>query len=131
MKTLLVLEDESAIMQLLRHELNQYRLLEAATAEQAVRLFFSHRREIDLLIADITLPISSGIRVAMLLRAEVPELPVVLTSGYDSSDLSIRDTADLDKLGSESVAVLQKPFRYLELSNTVRRLIGGVTASAT
>lgn len=123
MKTLLVLEDESSITRLMRHVLREYSLIEASTAEQALRLFTDVGRKIDLLIADVTLPTSSGIQVALLLRSEVPDLPVILTSGYDVSPWNDRDSADLERLGSRSVAILQKPFQGKALSDAVRELI--------
>ena len=82
MKTLLVLEDNPSVMMVLRLMLETYSLIEASNAEQAIRLFTDHGRKIDLLVADVTLPTSSGIQVAMLLHLEIPDLPVILTSGY-------------------------------------------------
>jgi CheY-like chemotaxis protein len=123
-KTLLVLEDDPSIMLVLRLMLEQYSLIEASTAEQALRLFTDHGRKIDLLVADVTLPTSSGIQVALLLRSEVPDLPVILTSGYPVSAWSDRDSADLERLGSRSVAILQKPFQGKALSDAVHELIG-------
>jgi CheY-like chemotaxis protein len=124
MKTLLVVEDEPALMELLRHMLRQYSLIEAYTAEQALRLFTDHGRRVDLLLADVTLPKGSGIQVALLLRSEIPDLPVILTSGYPVGAWADRDSADLKRLGSKSVAILQKPFQTQVLPNTVRELIG-------
>jgi CheY-like chemotaxis protein len=129
-KSLLVLEDEPAVMVLLGHMLKQYSLIEAATAEQALRLFEDHDRRIDLLLADVTLPTSSGIQVALLLRSEIPNLPVILTSGYPLSVWSERDAADLERLGSTSVAIVQKPFKAQVLPNTVREMIGIVPFEA-
>jgi hypothetical protein len=40
------------MMMLLRHLLKPYSLIEAATAEQALRLFNENGRRIDLLLAD-------------------------------------------------------------------------------
>ena len=60
MKTLLVLEDEALVAKLLLLILRGYTVLEAATAERALRLFADHARQIDLLVADVTLPTSSG-----------------------------------------------------------------------
>ncbi len=111
-------------MVLLRHLLKPYGLIEAATAEQALRLFNDHGRRIDLFLADVTLPTSSGIRVALLLRSEIPNLPVILTSGYPVSVWAERDAADLERLGSSSVAIIQKPFKAQVLPNTVREMIG-------
>jgi two-component system, cell cycle sensor histidine kinase and response regulator CckA len=123
MKTVLVLEDESSLMNLLRHMLKQFSLIEATTAEQALRLFIEHGRQVDLLVADLTLPTSSGIQVALLLRAEIPDLPVILTSGYPMSDWTGRDYTDLQRLGSTSVALLSRPFKAQVLSDAVRKLI--------
>ena len=124
METLLLLEDESSVMKLMQHMLKQYNLIEATTAEQALQLFNEHGRRVDLLLADVTLPKSSGIQVALLLRSEIPDLPVILTSGYPVGDWTRRDSADLEKLGSSSVAITQKPFQRQMLLQTIRALIG-------
>jgi CheY-like chemotaxis protein len=124
MKTLLVLEDDPDVMEFLRHMLEQYSLIEASTAEQALRLFNEHDRRVDLLLADVTLPTSSGIQVALLLRSEIPDLPVILTSGYPVGDWTRPDSADLERLGSSSVAIIQKPFQRQVLLQTIRALTG-------
>ncbi len=124
MKTILILEDEPAVMRLMRLMLKQYAVIEASTVEQAYRLFTEHSCGIDLLVADLTLPTGSGIRAALLLRAESPGLPVILTSGYPVFDWSGRDCADLERLGPTSAIVLQKPIRVQTLLQTVRELIG-------
>ena len=130
MKTLLVLEDEPSLMKLMQRMLVSYSVIEATTAEEALRLFTEHGRHVDLLVADVTLPISSGIQVALLLRTEVPDLPVLLTSGYPVSDWTGREYTDLQRLGSTSVALLSKPFQADELSNAVRELLGANTSEA-
>jgi CheY-like chemotaxis protein len=123
MKTILVLEDESSLMMLMRHMLKQYNLIEATTAEQALCRFRDHDRQPDLLVADMTLPARSGIQVALLLRVAIPHLPVILTSGHPVSDWTLRDSTDIQRLGSDSVALLSKPLRAQELSNAVRVLL--------
>ena len=123
MKTILVLEDEVLVMRLLRHMLKQYDIIEATTAEEALRLFTNLGR-IDALIADVILPKSSGIKIALLFRLQIPELPVILTSGFPIGNWSDQDSADLSRLGSKSVAFLQKPFHAEEVRDTVRTLIG-------
>jgi two-component system cell cycle sensor histidine kinase/response regulator CckA len=130
LKTLLVLEDDLSVMMILRLMLEQYSLIEASTAEQALHLFTDVDRKIDLLVADVTLPTRSGIQVALLLRSEAPDLPVILTSGYPVSAWSDWDSADLERLGSRSVATLQKPFQGNALSDAVRELIGTAPSEA-
>jgi DNA-binding response OmpR family regulator len=123
MKTLLVLEDDPDVMGFLRLMLEPYRVIEACSAEEAIRLFNAHARQVDLLVADLTLPKSSGVRVAVNLRSKVPNLPVILTSGYPVGAWSDRDSADRERLGSRSITILQKPFQAQELSSAVRELL--------
>jgi response regulator RpfG family c-di-GMP phosphodiesterase len=66
MKTIFLLDDESIVIKLLRRVLKAYTLIEATTAEQALRLFIDRDRQVDILVADVTLPRSSGIQVARL-----------------------------------------------------------------
>jgi CheY-like chemotaxis protein len=124
MKTLLVLEDEPSVMKLLRFTLREYRLMEATSAEEALQLFIADPYGIDLLIADLTLPAKSGIQVALHLRSKIPDLPVILTSGYSLADWSGPDCADLHRLGEASVAVLRKPFACHKLLNAIYGLTG-------
>jgi DNA-binding response OmpR family regulator len=131
MSRLLILEDESILMKLLRHMLKQHNLLEASSADEALNLFADRDGPIDLLVADVTLPTSSGIKVALLLRSQIPGLPVILTSGYPVNGWSDRDSADLRRLGSTSVAILQKPFLSKVLSHTVSELLTGSPQAAT
>jgi len=57
-------------------------------------------------------------------------LPVVLTSGYPVSAWSPQQSADLETLGSKSLAILQKPFNAQTLLNTVRTLIRAPQSAA-
>ncbi|SPE28756.1 Response regulator receiver protein [Candidatus Sulfopaludibacter sp. SbA3] len=131
MKTLLVLEDESAVMKLLQLMLKQYSVVEAATADQALELFTHRLRPIDLLLADVSLPKSSGIQVALLLRAQAPDLPVILTSGYPVSGWSARDVVDLERLGSDSVTIVRKPFQAQALREAVREMLPEIARTAS
>jgi CheY-like chemotaxis protein len=128
MKTILVLEDDPIVAVLLRRTLKHSVLLEAATAEQALQLFNNNARQIDLLVADVTLATSSGIQVALILRSDIPDLPVILASGYPVGYWNDRDSADLQRLGWRSLTILQKPFQAKMLSNAVVELTGSAQA---
>jgi len=123
MTSILVLEDEAYLMKLLRKILKEHTVLEAATAEEAIRIFKDNSSSVALLIADVSLPVGSGIQTALILRSQVPDLPVILTSGYPASSWSVRDFADLGRLGSDSVSILQKPFQPAVLLHAVRNLV--------
>jgi CheY-like chemotaxis protein len=124
MKTVLVLEDEPDVMEFLRAVLKQYTVIEATDAEQALRAFTRIRGRVDLFVSDVTLPKSSGIQVALILRSEIPDLPVLLTSGYPVSDWTGRDYTDLQRLGTTSMALLSKPFQIGDLLLKVGELAG-------
>jgi CheY-like chemotaxis protein len=113
MKTVLVLEDESVDMESLRNILKEYTLIEAPNAEQALGLFSQCGRHIDLLVSHVMLPKSSGIQIALLLRSEIPDLPVLLTSGYPVSDWTGREyTSTCLGSGQPRWPCLQSLFRF-------------------
>jgi len=124
--TILILEDEPSVMDLTRMVLTPlgHTILEAKTAEEAFRRFEESDGAIDLLIADVTLPVSSGIRVALELRSLLPYLRIILTSGYPPFMWNEQDTAELSELPSDSVATLQKPWVPEVLRQTVARFVG-------
>ena len=124
MKTILVLEDESSVLALMGCWLKDYRLLQATTAEQALQLFIDCGGRISLLVTDVRLTTRSGIQVALIFRSRRPRLPVVLISGYPELLWRDLDTDDLQRLGANSVVILEKPITGQTLSDAVRVLIG-------
>jgi len=130
-KTILVVEDEVTVLKLLTCYLGQYNIIEATTAEDALRLFIDNNCHIDLLLADVRLPRSSGIQVALFVRSKIPSVPVILTSGYCMDDLSALAYADLKRLVLTSVVIFQKPFQIELLLQTIRGLIGSPKMAGT
>jgi CheY-like chemotaxis protein len=131
MKKVLLLDDDLSVMMVLKCLLEQYSLIEASNAEEAVRLFTNNGRHVDLLVADLMLPTSSGIQVALHFRSGIPDLPVILISGYPVDAWNDRDSADLERLGSRSVAILQKPFQAHQLLNAVSEFLAPRAEKAT
>lgn len=124
MKRILLLEDEPPVMRFFRKMLKGYGVLEATAAEEALQCYINNNRRIRLLIAEVTLPIASGVQVALLLRQRNSNLPVILISGFPVTEWSQQDAGYLARLGSDSVAVLQKPFARRVLLNWVSEFIG-------
>jgi len=129
--TILVLEDEPSIMIVIRMVLAPmgHNLLEARTAEEACVRFRESDGMIDLLIADVTLPVSSGIRVALEFRSRLPYLRTILTSGYPPDMWDEQDAAELSELPSDSIVTLQKPFTPKFLQQAVARFAGMSTTT--
>jgi len=115
--TVLVVEDQPAVravtVRLLRR--NGYDVLEASTGAQAIALAAQHR--IELLLADVVMPMMSGPQVASQLRRSDPDLPVLYMSGYAQGVLGPRDTVD------PGMALIEKPFGEDELLDGVHAAI--------
>jgi CheY-like chemotaxis protein len=125
-KTVLILEDNSSILALMHHVVEQdgYAVLDATSAEEAFRRFEESNARVDLLVTDVVLPASSGIRVALELRSLLPNLRAVILSGYPVSAWPERDAAEINELPSNSIVMVQKPFRSATLLNAIHRFIG-------
>jgi CheY-like chemotaxis protein len=117
--TVLVVEDEEEVRALARDilEMNDYTVLEALDAEDAVRLGESHPGPIDLLITDVVMPRMSGPELARRLRARRPALRVLCMSGYpESPERETEATASW-------TAWLQKPFTPDSFMGKVRECL--------
>ena len=124
--TILILEDDPAVMNVISAVLRPlgHRIRLASTAEEAFQRFAETDGHIDLLIADVTLPTSSGIRAALELRSLLPYLRVILTSGLPPCMWPDHDAAEILELPCDSIATLQKPFTPSLLRQAVVRFVG-------
>jgi two-component system cell cycle sensor histidine kinase/response regulator CckA len=117
-ETLLIVEDEPAVRNLvasaLRHD--GYRLLIAASAEEALTVADAHDGPIELLLTDAMMPGKSGVELATLMTARRPGIPVVIMSGYTDETLDVPGM-------KEPIALLQKPFTPRELRRRIREVL--------
>jgi CheY-like chemotaxis protein len=125
LSTILLVEDEPSILALMSVilEPSGHTLLKATAVEQALQQFDHAATTIDLVIADVNLPGTSGIRIALELRSMLPNLRIVLTSGYPPDLWNQNDFLELNRLPSDSMAVLQKPFLPATLLQVVSRFV--------
>lgn len=121
----LLLEDELSVLDILRRTLQRrnYALHEATTAQQALKVGGSMNEHFALLIATVNLHVSSGIEVALQLRAWMPNLKVILISGYPPGSFNDQHAALYNELPSDSVRFLQMPFTPADLLRTVDSFI--------
>jgi two-component system cell cycle sensor histidine kinase/response regulator CckA len=121
-ETVLLVEDETAVLMLMRRALERqgYRVLQASTPSEALDLWRSNRESIAILVTDMVLPLgTSGRQLAAQLRADRPDLKVLMVSGY-SADFSGRDiTQQADQY------FLQKPFTPMRFIEIVRACLAG------
>ena len=104
-KTILIVEDEAHMLELLRlsAEKKGVRVFTAHNGEQAVEVYEKHSKEIDVVVLDWGLPRLDGGAVFRKLKEINPEVTVIGISGY--LDFNVRD-----RMLNEGVRVfLQKP----------------------
>jgi two-component system, cell cycle sensor histidine kinase and response regulator CckA len=121
-ETILVVEDEPALRELVVNvlELCGYRIYQARTGVEALKVWDKHKSEIDLLLTDMVMPEGmSGRQLAERLQAEDPALKVIYTSGY-SPGMAGKDIALL-----EGFNFLAKPYPPSRLANVVRECLDG------
>ncbi len=121
-ETILVVEDEPALRELVVSvlELCGYRILQARTGVEALKVWDKHRAEIDLLLTDMVMPEGmSGRQLAERLLAEDPALKVIYTSGY-SPGMAGKDIALM-----EGFNFLAKPYPPSRLASVVRECLDG------
>ena len=119
-ETILVVEDEPGVRELVRRVLERYgyRVLLAATPREAIALAERHAGAIHLLVSDVVLPEMSGRSVASQIVASRPEIRVIYMSGYTDNAIVHHGVLDPD------TPFLQKPFTPEALARKVRAVLG-------
>jgi two-component system cell cycle sensor histidine kinase/response regulator CckA len=119
-ETILLVEDEEELRELAKLILEQYkyRVLEAGSGVQALKVWEEHAEEIDLLLTDMVMPEGmTGRDLAERLQAERPGIKVLYSSGY-SPDV----VGGYFKLPENSF-FLPKPYHPPKLAQAVRECL--------
>ena len=117
--TCLIVDDEPRILVYLRAVLQSagFDTLEASNGSEALDVLRSERLKVEVIVSDVSMPIMSGLALAASVRAEFPEIPVILVSGYAAVPV-------------EGIPLLQKPFLPAALLGMVRDAIESSRAAA-
>jgi two-component system, cell cycle sensor histidine kinase and response regulator CckA len=120
-ETILIVEDEPDLRELTRIFLEGYgyKVLQAASAEQAVQEADRFPERIDLLLTDVIMPGMSGRRLAEKVLSKRPQTKIVYMTGY-TDDMVVQH-----KVLEPGVKLLQKPFSKAELALKVRSTLDG------
>ena len=104
-KTVLVIDDDERILSLLQETLTTagYRALTAAGGPEAMTKLAAE--QVDAVISDIKMPEWDGLTLLQRIKAEWPDLPVIMITAY--ADELIRTEAE--RSGADGL--LDKPFR--------------------
>ena len=106
-------EDVGAFAEILLAELG-HNVTRAATGEEALDIIRANR--FDVVLSDVVIPGMGGLRLAEILKAEQPDLPVVLATGYSQ---------EITQTGSGGRPVILKPYRLATLAEALESAMRG------
>jgi two-component system, NtrC family, nitrogen regulation response regulator NtrX len=114
MKTILVVDDEQSIRESLKGILQDegFRTLFAENGERALALIKDE--SIDLVLLDIWMPGIDGLEVLQLIKAQHPELTVIMMSGHGTIETAVKAT----KLGAFDF--IEKPLSLEKVLLTIQ-----------
>jgi DNA-binding response OmpR family regulator len=115
MKTLLLVDDDSAVRRMLSRVLAEehYDVLTARNGLEAINLAHSHK--VDLVLLDLNLPVKNGWDTFERLTAENPLLPVLI--------ITARSNQVFPALAAGAGALMEKPLDLPYLLQTIRELL--------
>ncbi len=116
---ILVVEDDETVRDCIRRTLEHYdyKVITAASGEEALERFREQPNAYTLLLTDIVMPGINGLELAETIRAEDQLLPVLYFSGY------LQSTLFQDGVLQQNAPYLKKPFSPGELLRKVREVI--------
>jgi CheY-like chemotaxis protein len=120
MASILVVDDDQSMRELLRHVLEeaQHSVFTAANGEQALRL--AREAPVDLIITDILMPVRDGLEVIREMRRENPRVKIIALSG-GGTYVGLETLETAKDFGA--VETLAKPFNIERLIQVVERVL--------
>jgi two-component system cell cycle sensor histidine kinase/response regulator CckA len=118
-QTVLIIDDEESVRSTARNTLqwHGYRTLEAKDGREALEVFRQFANEITLVLLDLTMPYMNGEEVLRELKIILPDVLVLLSSGFNEVEAVRRFT------GKGLAGFLQKPYRAALLAETIKNII--------
>jgi CheY-like chemotaxis protein len=117
--TVLIAEDEKVVIEVSKTALARYgyTVLLAVDGEEALEIFRTRSQEIALVLLDIGMPKRSGEEVFHQMKTIRPEVPIIITSGYN-------DVVAAERFkGAEVNIFLQKPYTADELAMKIKAVL--------
>ena len=118
-ETILVVEDEDVLQDLLSMALKEqgYQVLLASNGEEALRIWEQERASIDLIIADVVMPVMGGRELYDRVQERGPDTRFLFISGYSVNGIHQRFLLE------QELEFLQKPFTPVQLLKRVQAVL--------
>jgi len=87
-ETILLVDDEKEFREELACSFDEYRVLEAADGQQALKIL-GMPNEIDLVILDVRMPGLPGTEILKVIKKRNPKLKVIMLTAFSSKDIAV------------------------------------------
>jgi CheY-like chemotaxis protein len=121
-ETILVVDDEASILAITEQTLRAfgYEVLTATDGAEAVAIYAANKKEIAVVLTDMTMPIMDGPATIRALFRLNPRVKIIAASGLTAN-------GGVDKTSEMGVSeFLAKPYTADTLLNTLKRIIGPI-----
>lgn len=117
--TILVIDDEDMVRKVAKAVLEGkgYHVLLAEDGQAGVELFARVHRQIALVLLDLTMPRMGGEEALTRLRAIRPDVPVILSSGYNEAEILRRFTVQ------PVAGFVQKPYTATRILSKIQEVL--------
>lgn len=116
----LLVEDEDKVRDMAAAQLKHlgFAVLKAKDGVEALAVFRRKQDEIHFVLSDLTMPRMNGWETLLAVRKLAPDIPVILASGYDESQVMSGEHTELPQ------AFLGKPYTLKGLSDAISQALG-------
>jgi CheY-like chemotaxis protein len=116
---MLLVDDDQHVRRMAKIMLTRlgYQVIEAQDGVEALELFQQHQDEIHCVLSDLTMPRMNGWETLAALRKISPDIPVILSSGYDEAKVMAEEHTEIPN------AFLGKPYQLKGLRDTINRVL--------
>ena len=117
--TILVVDDEAQVRSFIRTTLEMFgfKVIQANDGRQAIAVFEQTHAQLSAVLLDLTMPYLSGEETLEHLQAIDDSIPVIISSGYNESDVAQRFSA------GRIAGFIQKPYRPTALLDKLRSVV--------
>lgn len=115
----LLVEDDSTVTQVISAMLNKlnYEVISVANGKEALKVYERYKDDIALVISDVVMPEMNGEALFGFLKAENPDLKMILMTGYSLNQKGV------ELLEQGIVAWVEKPVSLQRLSQAVNKAL--------
>jgi len=115
----LVIDDESAILELTRDILTEYnyQVFTASTGEDGLKILKEYKTDIDIILLDIMMPGMGGKETLFKIKKDYPNIPILLVTGFAA------DKVAQELLRKGAAGILLKPYRQTQLLKAIDNIL--------